>query len=267
MNRLGLIAGNGSFPVEVAEGARRHGIAIFAVAHLEETLPALAPLCERITWVRVGEVEKMIAALKRDAVGQAAMAGGVSRVRLKDSFAPDPRALRMIARIGKLSDDAVLREVAAEVESEGIEMIDPVFLLDGSLALAGRQAGPEPTPAQLADLALAFSVARALGRFDIGQAVAVKDGAVTAVEAVEGTDAALRRAAAVAGRGLVVVKAAKPGQDLRFDRPAIGPATIALLDEIGAALLGVEAGCTLILERRRTIELAQERAITVWGYE
>lgn len=267
VNRLGLIAGNGSFPLEVAEGARRRGIAIFAVAHLEETSPALEPLCEQLTWIRVGELEKMIAALKRAAVSQVAMAGGVSRARLKDSFAPDRRALAMIARIGKLSDDAVLRAVAGEIESEGIEMIDPVFLLERSLALAGRQAGPEPTAAQLRDLALAFSVARALGRFDIGQAVAVKDGAVAAVEAVEGTDAALRRAAAVAGRGLVVAKAAKPGQDLRFDRPAIGPDTIALLGETGAAVLGVEAGCTLILERPRTIELAQARAITVWGYE
>ena len=126
-------------------------------------------------------------------------------------------------------------------------------------------AGPEPSAAQLKDLRLAFGVMRALGSFDVGQAAAVRDGVVGAIEAVEGTDAALRRAAALCGRGLVVAKAAKPGQDLRFDRPAIGPATIELLSEIGAAMIGVEAGQALILERARTLAAAASAGITVWG--
>ncbi len=266
MSRLGLIAGNGVFPLEVAAAARRRGIRVIALAHIGETDPALVPLCDEITWVRVGQLQTMIDALKGAAVDEAAMAGGISRVRLQESFAPDARAIAMLARVGRLSDDAVLRAVAAEIESDGIRVIDPVPMLERALVEHGCQAGPEPTPAQLKDLALAFDVMHALGGFDIGQAVAVREGVVAAIEAVEGTDAALRRAAALCGGGLVVAKAAKPGQDLRFDRPAIGPATIELLAEIGARLIGVEAGQALILERQRTIELAHKYGITVYGH-
>ncbi len=145
-------------------------------------------------------------------------------------------------------------------------MIDPIPMIEHWLARAGVGAGPEPTPAQIRDLELAFAVARRLGSYDIGQTVAVRDGMVAAVEALEGTDAALRRAAALVGAGLVVAKAAKPGQDMRFDRPAIGPATVQLLAEIGAAMLGVEAEVALILERERTLELACANNVTLYGY-
>ncbi|HTY54593.1 MAG TPA: UDP-2,3-diacylglucosamine diphosphatase LpxI [Candidatus Binataceae bacterium] len=266
MTKLGLIAGNGTFPIAVAKAARARGIAIIAVAHRNETQPALEPLCDSIEWIEVGQLETMVDTFKRAGITVAAMAGGISRARLKTSFVPDERALRMLARVGKFSDDAVLRGLAGELEAEGIEVIDPVPMLEGALAVAGRQAGPEPNAAQLKDLELAVAVTRAVGAFDIGQAVAVRDGVVAAIEAVEGTDAALRRGAALCGRGLVVVKAAKPGQDLRFDRPAIGPNTITLLDEIGASMIGIEAGLTLVLERENTIAMAEQHGITVYGY-
>jgi DUF1009 family protein len=266
LNKLGLIAGNGSYPLEVALGARRRGIKTVAIAHLDETLPELPALCDETTWIKVGEVQKILDVLKHAEIKTAAMAGGVSRTRLRDSIAPDARAIAMLVKIGKNSDDAVLRGLAAEIEAEGIEVIDPIYLIDRALAEPGRMAGPDPTSAQLKDLALAFDVARALGKFDIGQAVAVRDGVVAAIEAVEGTDAALRRAALVQGKRIVVGKVAKPGQDLRFDRPAIGPRTIELLHEIDAAMIGVEAGTTMILERERTLELAESREITVFGY-
>jgi len=265
VNKLGIIAGNGSFPLLVAQAARGRHVQTIVIAHRGETDPALEPLCDALTWIKVGELERIIDTFKRANVTQAAMAGGISRARLMDSFAPDQRALAMLARIGRFSDDAVLRGVAAELEADGIAVIDPIFLLDRALADPGTMAGPEPTAVQLSDLKLAFSVTRSLGPYDIGQAVAVRNGVVAAVEAVEGTDAAIRRAASLCGRGLVVVKAAKPGQDLRFDRPAIGPNTIELLVEVGAAVLGIEAGRTMILERQRVLELAQARALTVYG--
>jgi len=265
VNKLGLIAGNGVFPIEVATAARRRGCAVVAVAHRGETDERLSALCDQITWIRVGELQTLIDALKRAGVTQAAMAGGIARARLGESFAPDARAIAMLARVGRFSDDALLRAVAAEVESDGIAMIDPVPLLEDALAARGRMAGPQPTAAQLADLRLAMGVMRALGRFDVGQAAAVRDGMVGAIEAIEGTDAALRRAAALCGRGLVVAKIAKPGQDLRFDRPAIGPATIDLLEEIGAAMIGVAAGQALILERARTLAAADAAGLIVWG--
>jgi UDP-2,3-diacylglucosamine hydrolase len=266
VNKLGLIAGNGVFPLEVARAARKRGATVIAVAHLNESDRALDTVADEVTWIKVGELQKIIDVFKNAGVEEAAMAGGISRARLRDSFAPDPRALRMLAGIGRFSDDSVLRGVAHEVESEGIRMIDPVPTIEHWLARAGVEAGSEPTPAQMRDLDLAFAVARRLGSYDIGQTVAVRDGMVAAVEALEGTDAAIRRAAALVGAGLTVAKAAKPGQDMRFDRPAIGPATIELLAEIGAAMVGVEAGLALILERDRTLELARAKSVTIYGY-
>jgi UDP-2,3-diacylglucosamine hydrolase len=265
VSKLGLIAGNGVFPLEVARAARARGIEVVAVAHLNESERALDAAVGNVTWIKVGELQKIIDVFKSAGVSEAAMAGGISRARLKDSFAPDARALKMLAGIGRFSDDVVLRGVAREVESEGIKMIDPVPMIDHWLAPAGLAAGPAPTAAQIRDLELAFKVAAQLGSYDIGQTVAVRDGMVAAVEALEGTDAALRRAAALVGAGLVVAKLAKPGQDLRFDRPAIGPATIDLLGEIGAAMIGIETGVALILERDRTLELAHSKNIIVYG--
>jgi UDP-2,3-diacylglucosamine hydrolase len=267
VTKLGLIAGNGIFPLEVAKAARERGIRVIAVAHQNETRPELDRLVDEVTWIKVGELERMIDVFKRGGVEQAAMAGGISRARLADSFAPDTRALQMLARIRRFSDDAVLRGVAAEIESEGITVIDPVPMLPDALAPQGLLAGPEPSAEQLADLRVAFRVLDALGTFDIGQTVAVRDGVVAAVEAVEGTDAALRRAAAVWGRGLVVAKAAKSSQDLRFDRPTIGPATLDLLGEIGAAMIGIQARQAMILEPAATLECARNLSVTVFGYE
>ena len=266
VNKLGLIAGNGVFPLEVARAARERGIEVVAVAHLNESDRALDSVIDEVTWIKVGELQKILDVFKNAGVAEAAMAGGISRARLKDSFAPDARALRMLAGIGRFSDDAVLRGLAREVEAEGITMIDPVPMIAHWIAPAGVGAGPEPTPAQRRDLDLAFEVARWLGAYDIGQTVAVRDGMVAAVEALEGTDAALRRAAALVGAGLVVAKAVKPGQDMRFDRPAIGPATVELLTEIGASMIGLEAGVALILESDRTLELARAKNLTIYGY-
>jgi UDP-2,3-diacylglucosamine hydrolase len=266
IKQLGLIAGNGVFPLEVARVAHQAGRRIIAVAHTDETDPAIAEVADTVSWVNVGELQRIIDIFKNAGVSEVAMAGGITRSRLARSFAPDARTTTMLARLGRFSDDAVLRGVAAELESEGIRVIDPVPMLDRSLAGVGLLAGPTPTEPQLADLGLAFAVARALGAFDVGQAVVVRDGVVAAVEATEGTNAALRRAASLCGKRLVVAKAAKPSQDLRFDRPAIGPATIDLLNQLGAALIGIEAGTALVLERERTLQLAEAMRITVYGY-
>lgn len=267
MSSFGLIAGNGVLPLEVARAAHKRGLTIIAVAHRGETLEELAGLVDEIVWIKAGELERIVGAFKRSEVRQAAMAGGISRARLADSFAPDARALAMLSRIGRFSDDAVLRGVAGEIESEGIEVIDPIPMIENLLAPAGLLAGPAPTAAQLADLKLGFRVLASLGSFDIGQTVAVRNGVVSAVEALEGTDAALRRAASLAGKGQIVAKAAKTSQDLRFDRPAIGPATLELLGEIGVAIIGVQAHTAMILERETTLERADRLGVTVFGYE
>jgi UDP-2,3-diacylglucosamine hydrolase len=266
MRTLGLIAGNGVFPLEVARSARRQGLRTVAVAHIGETDPGLAEVADAVTWIKVGELQRIIDVFKDAGVGEAAMAGGISRARLRHAFAPDHRAIMMLGRLGRFSDDKVLRGIAAELESESIRVIDPVPMLDDILAPEGLLAGPAPTAGQLADLRLAFAIARTLGAFDVGQAVAVSGGVVAAIEAAEGTDAALQRAAALCGKGLVVAKAAKRSQDLRFDRPAIGLATIDLLNELEAAVIGVEAGTAMLLERESTLNRARALNITVYGY-
>ena len=266
MTSLGLIAGNGVFPLEVAIAARRRGIRLIALAHLGETKPDLEAQVDQITWIKIGELQKIVDVLKTAGVEHAAMAGGISRAHLADTFAPDERAIKMLASITRWSDDVVLRAIAREIESEGIPVIDPVPLMDDAIAKPGLMAGPEPDEKKLRDVALAFTVARSLGAFDIGQSVAVRGGVVYSVEAAEGTDPALRRAASIAGKGLVIAKVSKPGQDLRFDRPAIGPATIELLMEIGVAMIGIEAGKCLILERERTLAMAQSSKLTVYGH-
>jgi DUF1009 family protein len=267
MTTLGLIAGNGIFPLEVARMARQLGFRTVAVAHIGETQPELVRLADLVSWINVGQLQRIIDVFKTAGVEQAVMAGGISRARLQGNFAPDTRALTMLARLSRFSDDAVLRGVAAELESEGIKIIDPVPMLKGILASPGLLAGPEPSIAQMKDLSLAFDIARALGSFDVGQTVAVRDGIVAAVEAAEGTDATLQRAASVCGAGLVVAKAAKPSQDLRFDRPAIGPDTIDLLRDIKATVLGIEAGTTMLLQRELTLNRASACGISVFGYE
>jgi UDP-2,3-diacylglucosamine hydrolase len=267
VNSLGIIAGNGIFPIEVARAARRRGCRVVAVAHINETEPLLEREVDSLTWIKVGELQRIIDVFKQGGVEEVAMAGGIARSRLATSFAPDTRAIAMLSRIGRFSDDAVLRGVAAEIEREGIPVIDPVPMLEGVLAQRGLLAGDTPTARHLNDLEVAFRVIKAIGDFDIGQTIAVREGVVAAVEAVEGTDAALRRAASLSGKGIVVAKGAKPSQDLRFDRPAIGPDTIELLAEIGAAMIGVEAGTAMILERDRTLKLADDLGIRVYGHQ
>src|SRR6185437_9071848 len=154
--RLGLIAGNGVMPREIARAARERGISIVAVAHEGETKASLAELVDELTWIKVGQLETIIQIFQRAGIREAAFAGGIARANLASSFAPDARALAMLARIGRFSDDAVLRGVAAELEAEGIAVIDPVPLLPELLAPAGLLAGPHPTESQLADLQLGF---------------------------------------------------------------------------------------------------------------
>src|SRR5262249_58794016 len=154
MRTLGLIAGNGVFPLEVAAMARRHGMRTVAVAHIGETDTRLDDVADAVTWIKVGELQRIIDVFKAARVEQAAMAGGISRVRLQHAFAPDQRAIMMLGRLGRFSDDKVLRGVAAELEAEGIRVIDPLPMLDGMLAARGLLAGPAPTPAQLPDLHL-----------------------------------------------------------------------------------------------------------------
>lgn len=262
---IGLIAGKGQFPLLFAQAAQAQGVDIIAVAHRGETDPALASLVKELHWVYVGQLGKIIRIFQQAGVRQAVMAGGISRGRLFSEFRPDLRALNLIRRVGAGKDDRLLRAVAAELEEEGITIAPSTLFLEELLAAPGKLSRRTPTPEEFQDIDFGLQVAREIGRLDIGQCVVVRRQVVAALEAVEGTDAAIRRGGELAGPGTVVVKVSKPHQDLRFDVPAVGLDTIRVMAEVKAAVLAVEAGKTLIFNRPEMLAAADRTKIAVWG--
>ncbi len=266
MEKIGLIAGNGTFPLIFAREARSRGYGVTAVAHRGETTRQLEPEVDALTWVRVGQLGKMISTFKKAGIKRAVMAGGINKARSLASVRPDWRGLKFLRKSLGKGDDALLRRLAGEFESEGIEIVPSTLFLDKIVSSKGLIAGPAPDPAVAADVALGLRALRALGPLDVGQSVVVENGMILAVEAIEGTDAAIRRAGEI-GRGkAVVVKAAKTGQDLRFDVPAVGPATIETMAGAGAAVLALEAGSTIILEAEGLVEAADSAGVSVIGF-
>ena len=263
MERIGLIAGSGRFPVLFAETARRRGVEVVAVAHRGETAPGLEGVVDAIVWIRAGELEAMIAALKRHEVRRAVLVGGIAKPRLFHDLRPDARALAVIQRVGKLRDDLLLRALAEELEREGIAVVASTLFLQDIVPEAGVLGRRAPTPEEWADIRFGFRVAKSIGRFDIGQSVVVRMEAVVAVEGIEGTDATIQRAGALANGEIVVVKACKPTQDLRFDLPAVGPQTVRTLAAVRGRALALEAGRTIVLDRAELVALADAADIAV----
>jgi UDP-2,3-diacylglucosamine hydrolase len=263
--RIGLIAGNGRFPLIFAENAARLGYAVTAVAHIGETSPELERHVDRIHWVKIGQFNKLIHALKADGVRQAVMLGGISKTHVFTTVRPDLRALAVLSRLRRLKDDDMLREVAAELESEGIQIRESTFGLQGILVEEGTLTRHTPTKKEWADIRYGWEVSAETGRLDIGQCIIVKDSVVVAVEAVEGTDEAIRRGGTLAGSGAVVIKRSKPQQDRRFDLPAIGPDTIETMRSVKATVLAVEAGGSVLIDRDDMLRNAERAGIAVVG--
>jgi hypothetical protein len=263
VERIGIIAGSGRFPVLFAETATRRGVEVVAVAHRGETDPELERVAAAVTWVYPGEIEALIQALHAAGVRRTVMVGGITKQRLFHDFRPDERALRVIARVGKLRDDLLLRALAAELEGEGITVVESTLFLSEIVPAAGLLTARAPTAEEWADIRVGFRAAKVIGQFDIGQSVVVRGGAVMAVEGIEGTDATIRRAGQLVNGDIVVVKACKPTQDLRFDLPAVGPQTIRVLAEVRGRALAIEAGRTITLDRRELVALADAASITV----
>lgn len=267
MKRIGLVAGNGYFPILFAESARRHHVEVVAVAHRGETSDGIVDVVSAVTWVDPGELEKLITALKTGGVCQAVMVGGIQKHRLFQNMSPDARALAVLQRVGTFKDDAVLRGVAEELESEGIEVVPPTVFLAEVLAHNDVYTRRRPNPAEWRDVRYGYRVAKEIGRWDIGQCVVVRGEAVLAVEGIEGTDQTIRRAGALANGEVVVVKVCKPTQDLRFDLPAVGLGTVRSLVEAHGSVLAVEAERTVMLERAEMVAAADAAGVAIVGIE
>jgi len=266
---LGLIAGEGAFPLDVARAARRAGRRVAAVAFRERTDPRIADEVTDVTWIHPGEVTAGLAAFRAAGVRELVMVGKVPKADLLR----DPQALRLDSHASQLMDeladrrdDTILLRIADVLESIGIRLLPQWALLPDALAGEGPLGRIAPTPAQETDIAFGFPIAKKLGELDIGQTVVVKDRAVLALEAIEGTDLAIRRAGTLAPDG-VVVKVAKPGQDPRFDVPTIGLRTVEVLAEARCAVLAFEAGATVVLERDALVAAADARGIAVCGVD
>jgi hypothetical protein len=261
--RYGLIAGNGQFPFLVLEGARKAGARMSVAAIKEETDPRIENLADSVTWVGVGQLGKMIRFFRREGVEQAIMAGQVKHVQIFSGALPDLRMLAMLWKLPQRNTDALIGGVANELAKEGITLIDSTLFLQEHLPPAGTLTRRAPDERERGDIEYGLSIAREIARLDLGQTVVVRNRACVAVEAMEGTDAVIRRAGELVKGKLTVVKVAKPNQDMRFDVPVVGLPTLATMSAAGAACLCLTAGKTLIFDRTEFFRCADERRIAV----
>lgn len=262
---LGLIAGNGRFPFLVAEAARKRGRRIVLIKLKEETDPGLEGLVDETHEVSLGQLGSCIAALRKAGVAEAIMAGQVRHRQIFSGIVPDLTLMGVLARLAFKNTDSLIGGVADALEREGIRLMSSVELLSDQLADEGAMSGRRPSGDEQKAIDYGVRIATELGRLDLGQTVVVKDRAVVALEAMEGTDEAIARGARIAGAGVVVVKMAKPRQDMRFDVPVVGDRTLQSLREAKAAVLAVEAGKTLLLDKPSFLTSAKEMGLVVVG--
>src|SRR5438046_7665520 len=240
--KLGLIAGNGKFPFLVLEGARRAGATVAVAAIREETDPAIEKLADRFTWVGIGQLGKMLRFFKSEGVDKAIMAGQVKHVQIFSRALPDVRMLKMLLRLPRRNTDTLIGAVASELASEGIELIDSTYFLKDQLPQPGPLTVREPDERERGDIEYGLEIAHEIARLDLGQTIVIRDRACVAIEAMEGTDAVIRRAGRIVNSRLTVVKIAKPDQDMRFDVPVVGVPTIESMVESRASCLCVPGG-------------------------
>lgn len=263
MERIGLIAGSGQFPVVFSRAAQKKGLGVYAVAYAGETEPRLEALMEATKWIKLGQVNQLISFFKDHGVRDAVMAGAITKTRMFSDVMPDLRALKVLATMDHTQDDGVLRAFAGELEKAGITIHAPTFLVPELLAQKGNWTRRKPSRAEMADVHFGWRIVKEIGRLDIGQTVVVRDRSVMAVEAIDGTDVTIRRGGELGRKKTVVVKASKPNQDMRFDMPAVGVKTIQTMSDVHASVLAVEADKTLVFDRQEMVRLADENGIAI----
>lgn len=258
---MGLIAGGGELPALFVERARRSGYRLVIAALRGEADPRLASEGDSLQWISIGQLGKLISFFRREKITRALMLGRVRHAKIFSNIRFDFKALALLARAKDRSGETLLKEVAAELGRGGIRLLDARFLMDESLAERGTLTRRGPSREQEATIRYGLKTARALARMGVGQSLLLKKSAVAAVEALEGTNEAIRRAGFLAGKGVILVKTANPRQDWRFDVPTVGLKTIECLREIGAAGLVLEAGKSFLLEKEKTLAFADRNGL------
>lgn len=269
MSRIGLIAGNGRFPFLALQGARSLGHDVTIVAVKEEAFPELEAAARSagadLHWVSLGHLGRCIKILKGAGISRAVMAGQVKHVKIFSGIIPDLTLLSVLTRLKARNTDALISAVAEVMRSEGIELLNSTAFLEPLLARPGVLTSRAPGADEIADFEFGYRMADAVAGLDIGQTVVVKDQAVVAVEAMEGTDEVIARAGQLAGGGVRVVKVAKPNQDMRFDVPVIGLATIEAMSRAAATALSVDALRTVVLDGQQVFAAANAAGIAIVG--
>jgi DUF1009 family protein len=265
--KIGIIAGGGQLPLLFAKAASQGGLEIFAAAHEGETDNELANLVNGLQWVRLGQLGRIIKFFKQQGVDKTVMVGSITKTNIFRDIRPDLKGLGLWNKINVKQDDAILRAVAEGLAKEGIEVVASTGYLPELLFPKGVLTKKKPTMAQQDDIRFGWQMARAVGNLDIGQCVVVRNQTVLAVEAIEGTDAAIKRGGMLGKEKTVIIKLRKPNQDFRFDLPAVGITTIDSLLEAKAAVLAVEAEHALLFDRETVVQLANKSGIVVVGVQ
>jgi len=260
---LGLIAGGGVFPLMVADAARNKGLRVVAVAHEGETDPLLAEKVDDLTWIKLGQFGRLIKTLKKAGATKTVMAGTINKKKMFENVRPDLRGLTLMSKLAIFHDDDILRAVAGELQQEGICIVSAAEHLPDLLAPRGTLTRRKPNPSEQEDVDFGWTIAKELGRLDIGQCVVVRKKTVLALEAIEGTNETILRGGKLAKEKAVVVKVSKPKQDLRFDVPSVGLQTLEVMAQVKASVLAIEAGKTLIFDKPAMIAYADRLNIAV----
>ena len=268
--KLGLIAGNGRFPFLVLDAARAMGHDVVVIAIKEEASKEIEEAAARspradVHWVSIGQLGTFLQILEDNHITQAVMAGQVKHIKIFGGFVPDLTAMSLMGRLKGMNTDALIGAVADLMRERGVELVNSATFLDPMLAREGQLSDRAPTEAERKDLEFGYRMADAIAGLDIGQTIAVKHQAVVAVEAMEGTDETIARAGHLAGDGVTIIKVAKPNQDMRFDVPIVGLATIQAMRIARASVLSIDAGQTLIFDRDAFFTSANEAGIVVVG--
>jgi DUF1009 family protein len=262
-DKLGIIAGNGVYPRLSADFARKAGVKkIFAAAFSDETDPALAQNVDLIEWMRVGQLSRLLNFFRENKIHHAVMAGQIAPKNLFD-LRPDWKALLLLARLKQRNAESIFAAIADELAKVEVDLLPATSFLEDYLAPVGLLAGPKLSAREEGDVELGWKTAKEIARLDIGQTVILKNGTVLAVEAFEGTNEAIKRGGALGREEALMIKVAKPNQDMRFDVPVIGVETIRIAADAKLRVICVEAGRTLLLERDAIVDLANRLKISI----
>jgi DUF1009 family protein len=261
--KFGLIAGNGEFPFLVVEGAKRQGVSLAVVAIKEETDKRIEEVAEKVVWVGIGQLGRMISFFKKEAVEKAIMAGQVKHVQIFSGALPDLRMVKMLWNLPQRNTDSLIGGIAGEMSKEGIELIDSTYFIQDQLAQEGILTTRKPDETERGNIEYGLRVANEIARLDLGQTIVVRAKACVAIEAMEGTDAVIKRAGELTKGKLTVIKVAKPNQDMRFDVPVVGVPTIQTMISAGATCLCLTARKTLIFDKEKMLKLANQNKISI----